>query len=104
MKEFFANRKAAIDTGTARIQNIRVPMVDMVDRPQLTLLDLISRGQTGGNFEYVQVTGVNRGAGIVPENTGSDEDDTLKSSLVKYVNYTQGCSGGAEIVIMAFFQ
>lgn len=78
MKEFFANRKAAIDTGTARIQNIRVPMVDMVDRPQLTLLDLISRGQTGGNFEYVQVVSVTRGAAIVPENTGDDEDDVLK--------------------------
>lgn len=78
MKEFFANRKAAIDTGDARIQNIRVPMVDMVDRRELTLLDLISRGQTGGNFEYVQVVSVNRGAAIVPENTGDDDTDTLK--------------------------
>lgn len=78
MKEFFANRKAAIGTPEARIQNIRVPMVDMVDRPQLTLLDLISRGETGGNFEYVQVVSVTRGAAIVPENTGDDEDDVRK--------------------------
>lgn len=78
MKEFFTNRKAALDTPTARIQNIRVPMVDMVDRPELTLLDLISRGETGGNFEYVQVVSVTRGAAIVPENTGDDEDDVLK--------------------------
>ena len=78
MKEFFANRKAAIDTGDARIQNIRVPMVDQIDRPALTLLDLISRGQTGGNFEYVQVIAVTRNAAIVPENTGDDDTDTLK--------------------------
>lgn len=78
MKEFFANRKAAIDTDVARIQNIRVPMIDLVDRPPLTLLDLISRGETAGNFEYVQVVSVTRGAAIVPENTGDDEDDVLK--------------------------
>lgn len=78
MKEFFANRKAAIGTGDAHVQNIRMPMVDGVDRRELSLLDLISRGQTGGNFEYVQVVSVTRGAAIVPENTGDDDTDTLK--------------------------
>ena len=80
MKEFFANRKAAIDTGDARIQNIRVPMVDQIDRPTLTLLDLISRGETGGNFEYVQVVSVERNASIVKENTGGEGDQLKPTS------------------------
>lgn len=77
MKDFFVNRKA-LTSPDARIQNIRVPMVDLVDRPQLTLLDLISRGQTGGNFEYVQVTAVTRNAAIVPEAEDGADDDALK--------------------------
>ncbi|WP_137843854.1 phage major capsid protein [Microbacterium sp. 2FI] len=80
MKEFFANRRSAkaLTTTTARIQDIRVPMVDLVDRPRLTLLDLISRGQTAGNFEYVQVTAVTRNADIVPEAESATDDDALK--------------------------
>jgi HK97 family phage major capsid protein len=77
MKDFFVNRKA-LTSPDARIQTIRVPMVDLVDRPQLTLLDLISRGQTGGNFEYVQVTAVTRNAAIVPEAESGTDDDALK--------------------------
>lgn len=71
-------RKATLGTPVARIQNIRMPMIDQVDRDRLTLLDLISRGQTGGNFEYVQITGVNRGAAIVPESTGPSDAAALK--------------------------
>lgn len=81
MKDFFANRrtaKALITTETARIQNIRMPMVDLVDRPRLTLLDLISRGETAGNFEYVQVTAVDNNADVVPEATSTTDNDALK--------------------------
>lgn len=77
MKDFFVNRKA-LTSPQANVQNIRVPMVDLVDRPQLTLLDLISRGQTGGNFEYVQVTAVTRNAAIVPEAESGTDADALK--------------------------
>ena len=81
MKDFFANRRTAkslITTGTAYVQNIRMPMVDQVDRPRLTLLDLISRGETAGNFEYLQVTAASNNAAIVPEATATDDDDALK--------------------------
>lgn len=77
MKDFFANRKAGLGTDIARIQPTRVPTVDLVDRPQLTLLDLISKGQTGGNFEYVQIISVTRNAKIVAEST-SGSDSNLK--------------------------
>ncbi|MCT2085045.1 phage major capsid protein [Microbacterium enclense] len=77
MKDFFANRKA-LTSPQARIQNIRVPMVDMVDRDELTLLDLISRGETAGNFEYVQVISVTRNAKIVPEATSGTDNAALK--------------------------
>lgn len=77
MKDFFANRKA-LTSPQARIQNIRVPMVDLVDRDQLTLLDLISRGETAGNFEYVQVVSVTRNAKIVPEATSGTDNAALK--------------------------
>lgn len=68
MAEWMAHRKA-LTTSQAEIPNIRMPLVDQVDRDRLTLLDLISRGTTGGNFEYLQVIGVDRGAAIVPEST-----------------------------------
>lgn len=77
MKDFFDNRKA-LTSPQARIQNIRVPLVDQVERPRLSLLDLISRGQTGGNFEYVQVTAVTRNAKIVPEATSGTDAAALK--------------------------
>lgn len=82
MKDFFANRKGggqkALTSPQAQVQPIRVPLVDQVDRPRLTLLDLISRGQTGGNFEYVQVTAVTRNAKIVPEATSGTDAAALK--------------------------
>lgn len=63
--------KALIGTPVGRIQPIRYPTIDMIDRPRLTLLDIISRGEMAGAFEYVQITGVNRGAAIVAEATGT---------------------------------
>jgi HK97 family phage major capsid protein len=77
MGEWFGGRKA-LTSPQANVQNIRMPIIDQVDRDRLTLLDLISRGQTGGNFEYVQITGVTRNAAIVPEATGGDDAAALK--------------------------
>ncbi|WP_037182572.1 phage major capsid protein [Rhodococcoides fascians] len=67
MADYFAGRKATLNVDLARIQPVRMPMVDLVDRNRLTLLDLIARGTTGGNFEYVQVQSVTRNAAIVAE-------------------------------------
>lgn len=79
MKDFIAGRKgAALTTGLAHPQNVRLPMIDQVDRPELTLLDLISHGTTSGAFEYLQVLAVERNTAIIPENTGNDETDKLK--------------------------
>lgn len=66
MAEWMAHRKG-LTTADAHIQNVRFPMVDQVVRDRLTLLDLISHGETGGNFEYLQVVGVDRRADVVPE-------------------------------------
>ncbi|MCY9786836.1 phage major capsid protein [Nocardiopsis sp. EMB25] len=78
MEDWASGRKATLTTATGLVQNVRMPMVDLVDRDRLTLLDLISRGQTGGNFEYVQVTGVTRNAAVVPESTGPADANALK--------------------------
>ena len=79
MKEFLAARKgAALTTDLAHLQNVRLPMIDQIDRPELSLLDLISRGTTAGSFEYLQVLAVERNTAIVPENTGDDSTDTIK--------------------------
>lgn len=77
MEEWASHRKA-LTSPQAQVQPIRMPMVDHVDRDRLTFLDLISRGQTGGNFEYLQVIGVTRGAKIVPEATGGTDAAALK--------------------------
>lgn len=77
LKDFDANRKA-LTSPQARLQPIRVPLVDQVQRPNLTLLDVVSRGTAAGNFEYVQVTAVTRNAKIVPEATSATDDNALK--------------------------
>lgn len=70
MADYFASRKAPLTVDVGRVQPIRMPAVDQVDRDRLTFLDLVTRGSTGGNFEYVQITGVTRNAAIVAESTG----------------------------------
>lgn len=55
-----------LSTETARIQPVRMPTLYELTGPS-TLLDLISRGQTAGNFEYMQVTQAHRGADVVAE-------------------------------------
>ncbi|QOC89874.1 phage major capsid protein [Micromonospora craniellae] len=71
-------RKATLTTQVARIQPTRYPTMDMVERDNLTILDLISRGEADGAFDYVQVTGVTRNAAIVPESTGPADANGLK--------------------------
>lgn len=78
MDDWYHGRKATITTQVARTQPIRYPTVDMVERDNLTILDLISRGEADGAFEYVQVTGVTRNAAIVPESTGPNDAAALK--------------------------
>ncbi|OZF41911.1 phage major capsid protein [Rhodococcus sp. 14-2470-1a] len=79
MAGYFRNRKdGTLTTGDARLAPMRLPTVDMVDRARLSLLDLISRGQTDGNFDYVQVRSVTRNAKIVPEATSGTDDAALK--------------------------
>lgn len=72
------SRRKALTSPQGHVQPVRYPTVDLVERDNLTFLDLISRGQTAGNFEYVQVTGVVRNAAIVPEATDGDDDTALK--------------------------
>lgn len=79
LSDMSIGRKAnLLTTEVARLQPTRMPMVDQVDRQNLTILDLISTGQADGAFEYVQVIGVTRNAAIVPEATSSTDDDALK--------------------------
>lgn len=78
MDDWHSRRKATIGSPAARIQTVRMPTVDLVERNRLTFLDLIARGQTDGNFEYVQITGVTRNAAVVPESTGPADAAALK--------------------------
>lgn len=79
MDEYFkAKAGNALTTGTAHVQNVRMPLVDATARPELSLLDYISRGSTSGNFEYLQIQSITRNTGVVPENTGDDGTDTIK--------------------------
>ncbi|MDX2539802.1 phage major capsid protein [Streptomyces scabiei] len=70
MKEWLGGRKATaspLQVALGHVQPVRMPMVDQVDRDNLTILDLITRGEADGPFEYLQVTGVTRNAAIVPD-------------------------------------
>ncbi|MDX2863499.1 hypothetical protein PV338_46060, partial [Streptomyces scabiei] len=65
MKEWLGGRKATaspLQVALGHVQPVRMPMVDQVDRDNLTILDLITRGEADGPFEYLQVTGVTRNA------------------------------------------
>lgn len=68
----------ALTSPVARVQPVRMPTIDMVDRNRLTFLDLVSRGSANGAFEYVQITSVTRNARIVPEATSATDDAALK--------------------------
>jgi HK97 family phage major capsid protein len=68
----------ALTFGTARTQPTRFPTLDLVERDRLSILDLIDHGETDGDFEYVQVTGVTRNAKIVDELDADSLEADLK--------------------------
>lgn len=68
----------ALTFGQAHTQPVRFPTIDLVERDRLSILDLISHGETDGDFEYVQVTGVTRNAKIVDELTAASDAEDLK--------------------------
>lgn len=68
----------ALTFGTARTQATRFPTIDLVERDRLTILDLIDHGETDGDFDYVQVTGVERNAKIVAELDADSPEEDLK--------------------------
>ncbi|MGW0642377.1 phage major capsid protein [Streptomyces badius] len=79
LKEWMAGRKATsapLQVGLGHVAPIRMPMVDQVDRDNLTILDLISRGESDGPFEYLQVTGVTRNAAVVQDEILPGDPDT----------------------------
>lgn len=84
LDEFYSAKYAskagnALTSALALSQPQRLPMVDLVERPQITLLDLITRGRIDAeSIEYLQILSVTRNTAIVPENTGDDTTDTLK--------------------------
>lgn len=72
LEDYYVNGRAKataapLQVGLGYVQPVRMPTVDLVDRENLTILDLITRGQAAGPFEYLQVTGVTRNAAIVPD-------------------------------------
>lgn len=79
LKDFMVHRKALLTSTVAQAQPQEFPLVDLVDRPQLSLLDLISRGRmTGDAIRYVQIQSVTRNADIVPEATSDTDAAALK--------------------------
>lgn len=76
MGEYFGAKALTFDQ--ARTQPTRYPTMDMVERDRLTFLDLISKGQTDGDFDYVQIIDVTRNAAIVPEATSGTDAAALK--------------------------
>ncbi|MGW4250332.1 phage major capsid protein [Streptomyces californicus] len=98
LKEWMAGRKATsapLQVGLGHVAPIRMPMVDQVDRDNLTILDLISRGESDGPFEYLQVTGVTRNAAVVKDeilpgdpNTDLKPTSTIQTELADAKPYT----------------
>lgn len=91
LDEWHNGRKATLTLDVSRTQPIRLPMVDQIVRDRLTLLDLIDRGQTDGNFEYVQVIGVTRNAAVVAEGALKPLSDmTTELADAKVYTYADG--------------
>ncbi|MFI2216532.1 phage major capsid protein [Rhodococcus sp. NPDC019627] len=99
MADWYAGRKAGLTTDIANIQPIRMPTVDLVDRNRLTFLDLVSRGRTAGNFEYVQITGVTRNAAIVAESV--DDTGTTPATGLKPLSDMQTDVADAKVYTYA---
>lgn len=79
-------RKALLGAPLANLQPVRLPTIDQIDRPRLTLLDLITRGQTAGAFEYLQVIAVTRNAAIVAETTQATIAGTTPAAGLKPIS------------------
>ncbi|MFF8879608.1 phage major capsid protein [Streptomyces flaveolus] len=93
LDEWYAGRKATsapLQVALGNVQPVRMPMVDQVDRDNLTILDLISRGQASGPFEYLQVTGVTRNAAVVQDEIlPTDPDTALKPTSTIQTELTE---------------
>ncbi|MEV6124852.1 phage major capsid protein [Streptomyces sp. NPDC052077] len=96
MRDWMARRKATaapLQVALGHVAPIRMPMIDQVDRDSLTILDLIAHGETAGNFEYLQVTGVTRNAAVVadeilPADTNVKPTSTMQTDLAEAKVYT----------------
>ncbi|MFC8859324.1 phage major capsid protein [[Kitasatospora] papulosa] len=98
LKEWMAGRKATaapLQVALGHVAPIRMPMVDQVDRDNLTILDLVSRGESDGPFEYLQVTGVTRNAAVVQDeilpgdpSTALKPTSTIQTELADAKPYT----------------
>lgn len=76
-------QKVALQTPLAHLPAQRFPMVDPTIRPELTLMDLISKGRVDSNsLQYVQVVSVTRNAALQPENMGITPGTTPTPPLV----------------------
>lgn len=80
LKEFYGAKAGnALTDSLVHAQAERLATVDLVTRPPVTLLDVITRGSISSeSVEYLQITSVTRNTAIVPENTGDDAADTQK--------------------------
>lgn len=80
--------KATIFTGLDRNQPQRLAPVDLINRPRLTLLDLITKGtMSSSSVEYLQIIAVTRNAGIVAEGELKPTSD-LTTALADAKAYT----------------
>lgn len=76
-------QKAALQTPLAHLAAQRMPMVDPTIRPELSLMDLVSKGRVDSNsLQYVQVVSITRNAALQPENTGTAPDATPGEDVV----------------------
>lgn len=75
--------KAALTTDLAHLAPVRYPMIDQTIKPELELLDLISKGKINADsLQYVQVVSVTRNAALQPENTGTSPSATPGPGVV----------------------
>lgn len=75
--------KAALGTGLAFPEAVRYPMIDQTVKPELALMDLISKGRISASaLQYVQVISVTRNAALQPENTGTSPSATPGQGVV----------------------
>lgn len=75
--------KAALQTDLAFPQAVRYPMIDQTIKPELELMDLVSKGRiSAASLQYVQVVSITRNAALQPENTGTDPSATPGPGVV----------------------